>query len=496
MFDFLSKYIKQFGVKHFDVGIIGSGMGAITAAALLTKRGLKVQIAEQNYLPGGCTSSYWRKGFIFESGATTIVGLDDNMPLKYLLDEIGLEIPMRRLSLPMQVHFEGTTINKFEDIDDWIAEAERVFGKAGQKQFWEKCFDISLFVWDTSIKQRFFPPTSFGDLLQSAKNASMKQLIYARYSLKSMEAMLREYGLLDNHFFVKYVNEQLLITAQNSISEVNMLFGATALCYTNYGNYYIDGGLINLVTPIINYVESKGGGIDLRTPVEKIEKKSDRYEVTTKKDAFSCEFLVSGIPLNNTLKVFPEVAKASVVKKKLESKDLNSAFQMGIGFKSERIFDTIHHQIHLSEPLVETGSNSIFISLSHPEDPTRSDVNGLTVASVSTHIADPASRMVENEQVEAEIISVLEQHHFLKKENIVYQHSSSAKSWEKWTGREYGFVGGYPQFMKIKPWQMKDARLDGYKAYICGDTTYPGQGIPGTTLSGIIAYEKLAADWL
>jgi phytoene dehydrogenase-like protein len=49
--------------------------------------------------------------------------------------------------------------------------------------------------------------------------------------------------------------------------------------------------------------------------------------------------------------------------------------------------------------------------------------------------------------------------------------------------------------MKIKPWQMLDARLDHHKAYMVGDTVYPGQGIPGVTLSGIIAAEKLLRDW-
>ena len=48
----------------------------------------------------------------------------------------------------------------------------------------------------------------------------------------------------------------------------------------------------------------------------------------------------------------------------------------------------------------------------------------------------------------------------------------------------------------IKPWKMKDARLDGHRAYICGDSTYPGQGIPGACLSGIIAVEKMKIDGL
>jgi len=105
--------------------------------------------------------------------------------------------------------------------------------------------------------------------------------------------------------------------------------------------------------------------------------------------------------------------------------------------------------------------------------------------------------MTFNKQAtEAAIIERLSELDFIKAENIVYTHSSTPAAWEKWTQRQFGFVGGYPQLMRIKPWQMLDARLDGHRAYICGDTTYPGQGIPGVALSGIIAYEKLKRDWL
>ena len=168
---------------------------------------------------------------------------------------------------------------------------------------------------------------------------------------------------------------------------------------------------------------------------------------------------------------------------------------MGIGFKPHREFEAIHHQIHLPTPLPETGSASIFISLNHPEDTTRTDEPGQAVMSVSTHIPDPANTIVDSGKAEAAVIAELERRDFLKAENIVYQHSSTPKSWAKWTGRKWGFVGGYPQYMSVKPWQMLDARLDGHKAYIAGDTVYPGQGIPGVTLSGIIAVEKMSKDW-
>ena len=484
-------------VERCDVGVIGSGMGALTTAALLAKRGLQVKVLEQNYLPGGCTSSYWRKGFIFEAGATTLVGLDDQMPLKYVLDQTGIQVPVRKLDLPMQVHLSnGATVNRHEDLNAWIAEAEQHFGKQGQRPFWEFCYKISQFVWDTSIKQRHFPPTRLSDLWQSAKHASVRQAWYARYALMSMTDLLKKYGLLDNQLFVDFVNEQLLITAQNHHEEVNVLFGATALCYTNYGNYYVDGGLLNLVNPFVEYITAHGGEVSLREPVNTVKKESDGYLVTTKKREITCDYLISGIPLNNTLTIYDNGYAEKARKKLLHSDKLNSAFQMGIGFRSDRVFDSIHHQIHLERPLPETGSHSIFVSLSHPEDASRSDEPGMRVASVSTHVPDPEQTIIDNEKAEEAVITKLEQLGFLERSAIVYKHSSSPKSWQKWTGRAYGFVGGYPQFMGIKPWQMQDARLDGHKAYICGDTAYPGQGIPGTTLSGIIAYEKLASDWL
>ncbi|MEL7535373.1 MAG: hypothetical protein AAFN10_29045 [Bacteroidota bacterium] len=92
------------------------------------------------------------------------------------------------------------------------------------------------------------------------------------------------------------------------------------------------------------------------------------------------------------------------------------------------------------------------------------------------------------------IYKALEREGLLERDKLIFEHASTPGAWRKWTAREWGFVGGYPQYMNIKPWQMLDARLDGKKAYICGDSTYPGQGIPGACLSGIIAVEKMKVD--
>lgn len=211
---------------NFDTVVIGSGMAGLSAASLLTKQGQKVLVLEANYLPGGCSSSYYRQGYWFESGATTLVGLDDKMPLQYLLQQLGLQILADKLQLPMQVHLNGQTINRYHNLEQWINEAERVFGIKGQRPFWEKAFEVSQLVWSNSIKQLAFPPSSLKDLLQSARNVSLSQFKSLPYAFGTIEDWLNEYGLISNQPFVQFIDAQLMITAQNTHQEVNQLLAA------------------------------------------------------------------------------------------------------------------------------------------------------------------------------------------------------------------------------------------------------------------------------
>ncbi len=479
-----------------DVIVIGAGVAGLTAAALLAKNGKKVCVLEQNWLPGGCASSYPRHGFTFEAGATTLVGLDKDMPLQWFLSHTGIKIETLRLSTPMQVHLpDGEVLTRYENLQTWIVEAERVFGAQGQRGFWEECHRLSQSVWRTSLRQRRFPPTSVGDLWSLAAKAELSQLRMLPHVFETTEDLMGKHGLATNDRFRAFVDAQLLISAQNNAKEVNALFGATALCYTNYGNYYVPGGMLNLVQPIVDYIEQAHGQVRLRQRVTHVESLANGYAVHIhKQPTLHCKQLISAIPLNNTLPMMDAATQARCQAHLMPADKLWSAFTMGIAFQKKTDFPAIHHQILLMEPLPEIAAHSIFVSLSHPDDRLRCQP-GQCVAAISTHIGQPQLQSVHDKpSLEARVIEILEEKGFLNRADILYQHSSTQKAWEKWTGRAYGFVGGYPQYRAIKPWQMKDARLDGKSAYICGDSTYPGQGIPGACLSGIIAVEKLEAD--
>lgn len=75
---------------HYDAIVIGSGIGGLTSAALLSKTGKKVLVLEQHYTAGGYTHSYSRNGYEWDVGVHYIgeVG-DTSSPLRKVFDFIS-----------------------------------------------------------------------------------------------------------------------------------------------------------------------------------------------------------------------------------------------------------------------------------------------------------------------------------------------------------------------------------------------------------------------
>ena len=59
-------------MADYDVIVIGSGCGGITAAALLAKQGRKTLVLEQASRVGGCCSTFERDGYHFDVGASVV----------------------------------------------------------------------------------------------------------------------------------------------------------------------------------------------------------------------------------------------------------------------------------------------------------------------------------------------------------------------------------------------------------------------------------------
>lgn len=79
---------KQNRDRHFI--IIGSGLGGLLTAAILSKEGLRVSVLEQNPVIGGCLQTFNRKGKTFDTGMHYIGSMEQGQPLHRFFQYLGL----------------------------------------------------------------------------------------------------------------------------------------------------------------------------------------------------------------------------------------------------------------------------------------------------------------------------------------------------------------------------------------------------------------------
>ncbi len=91
----------------YDAVIIGSGLGGLECAHILSKAGMSVLLLERGTQAGGCLQSYRRHGLAFDTGFHYVGGLDKGQSLHSAFRHLGLlRLPWQRLDN----HFDRVTI--------------------------------------------------------------------------------------------------------------------------------------------------------------------------------------------------------------------------------------------------------------------------------------------------------------------------------------------------------------------------------------------------
>ena len=78
---------------HFDVVVIGAGLGGLSTAAFLATNGQKVLVLEQNQVAGGCSQVFRRKGnrYEFDVGVHYVGECEPGGKMRTLLDAVGVD---------------------------------------------------------------------------------------------------------------------------------------------------------------------------------------------------------------------------------------------------------------------------------------------------------------------------------------------------------------------------------------------------------------------
>ena len=76
--------------NNFDIIIIGSGLGGLICANILSKKGYNVAVLEKNAIPGGCLQTFKRKNVVFDTGIHYVGSFDEGQRLHKFYKYLGL----------------------------------------------------------------------------------------------------------------------------------------------------------------------------------------------------------------------------------------------------------------------------------------------------------------------------------------------------------------------------------------------------------------------
>ena len=115
--------------RSADVIIIGSGLGGLTAAALLANRGLSVLLLEKHYQPGGSCGAFRRNDITFDQGTAMLFGFGSRgfNPHRFVMNELGEPIEVIKHDILYTLMYDGVPIRFFPDMERFFEDLSRLF---------------------------------------------------------------------------------------------------------------------------------------------------------------------------------------------------------------------------------------------------------------------------------------------------------------------------------------------------------------------------------
>jgi phytoene dehydrogenase-like protein len=246
--------------------IVGAGIAGLTAGVYARQSGFDVTIYESHYIPGGASTCWSRKGYLFEGGLHWLTGSSPEQPINRLWREIGaLDDSVKLYNRDPFFSFEesGVSASLYRDPE----KLRKHFLDIAPED--EK--EINSFINDIKKFTKFSMPVT------DIKGLKVKQKSSPSFSaLFSMLPALTRMKFYANQscaeFASRFKNPLLRKLLENAIGPE---FGATGLVFTlatlaTGDGAYPEGGSIAMAKRIAKKFESLGGIIEYRKLVSKV----------------------------------------------------------------------------------------------------------------------------------------------------------------------------------------------------------------------------------
>jgi C-3',4' desaturase CrtD len=500
---------RQIGKHSSRVVVIGAGIGGLTAGALLAHRGYQVLVLDQAIAPGGCASTFKRKGFTFDVGATQVAGLEPGGIHHRIFSELEIDLPAAIPCDPAcAVYLPGETkpINVWRDPQKWKTERQQQF--PGSERFWQLVDGLFKASWAFQERDPVLPPRNVWDLWQLTKAVRPGTLMTLPYTFLTVGDALRGHGLEDDWRLRTFLDLQLKLYSQVDAEETALLYAATALSVSQLpqGLFHLQGSMQVLSDRLESALTRDGGKLLMRHTVERLRVDNGkvtavviRNQKTGQVWTEAADHVVANVTVQNLVQLLGKNAPQGYKHRVEKLPPAASAFVVYLGVDESAIPPGCppHLQFMYDANGLIGENNSLFVSVSYPGD-GRAPAGKATI--IASSFVDSQAwwhcddyEAMKQKYIE-EAIARLSQFFHLPPETILHQEAATPRTFARFTARDRGIVGGIGQRVStFGPFGFAN-RTPIKHLWLVGDSTHPGEGTAGVSYSALTVIRQIEAD--
>ena len=493
-----------------DVVVIGSGIGGLSCAALLAHYGLRVIVCESHSIPGGAAHSFERQGFRFDSGPSLYSGMSSSPspnPLRQVLDLIGEDLPWLTYDtwgcwLPEGNFATAVGADQFSQVLQSLRGAAAVAEWQRFQQLMEPLSQAAIALPPAALR------LDLGAMLTLGRFAPAL-LRFAPQMAKltgSFERVMA--GSITDPFLKNWLNLLCFLLSglpASGTSAAEMAFMFADWYRPGVKLDYPQGGSGAIVQALRRGIERRGGEVWLNAPVAEILVAGQRAIGVRLGDGtvLRSNHVVSNASIWDTLKLLPENAlPADFCRQRQATPACDSFLHLHLGIDGRDIpADLPCHHIVVNDWAagVSAPQNVVLISMPSLLDPGLVPLGKQTI-----HVYTPGNEPYALWQG-------------LERNSAAYQEQKQKRAEVMWQALErvipdirsrcevclVGTPLTHERFLRRDRGSYGPAISAGTGLFpagntplkgllCCGDSTFPGIGLPAVAASGMIAAHTIA----
>jgi all-trans-retinol 13,14-reductase len=294
----VQSYKKSFSLNEpYDAILIGSGLGSLSAGAMLAKEGYKVLILERHYTAGGFTHVFKRPGYEWDVGIHYIGEMQrPNSAMRKLFDYVtDGELKWADMGEVYDRIVLGEEVYDFvKGVDNW---RNRMVGYFPEEATVIDAY-ISLVMRANKTSSNFYLEKAFPPILSKLFGARMRKP-FLKFASRTTREVLEE--LTQNERLIKVLTGQYgdygLPPAESSFS----MHAAVVRHYFAGGSFPV-GGSARIVETILPLIEAAGGSLLINAEVTEILVENKKAVGVQMADGrtFRAPLIISGTGILNT----------------------------------------------------------------------------------------------------------------------------------------------------------------------------------------------------